>query len=481
MFTNIPFMIITVYIIILFAIGFYAKSKATGDADSYIRASKQLTAPLVFVSMVGLVIGGASTIGISESAFKIGLSAGWYNVGWGVGAVVMGWFLISKMRNRRDFTTLPEILDRYYDNKGSIAAIVTQLMICVVATSIQYIAGGSILHTVLPDIFTLETGILTSGVVFVAITFIGGMWSASISNILNTILIYGGIIIATILTISNQGGMAAITLKLPTTNTNWLDPISGIGWSGIATFLAVGMAMNLGLQSVTQIAVSGKTTESTSKAFIWAGLAILPIGFVSALMGVVAKSLFPDSSATLALPQTIMTLNPWIAGVTLAALWAADVSTACNLLLGSSTLVSQDIYKRFINPNVSPENYVWVNKGSVVLLGILTCSFAMFMTGILTVLLFGLSLCAAFGVILLFTLFAPQYCRRSSAFWTFVVAIGTLLAWRFIPEVRIFPHVIFAEWIACTITYGIVYVLDQNPIESENTIPNIAPTMIVED
>ena len=94
MFTNIPFMIITVYIIILFAIGFYAKSKSTGDADSYIRASKQLTAPLVFVSMVGLVIGGASTIGISESAFKIGLSAGWYNVGWGVGGA-LGGFLAS--------------------------------------------------------------------------------------------------------------------------------------------------------------------------------------------------------------------------------------------------------------------------------------------------------------------------------------------------------------------------------------------------
>ena len=43
----------------------------------------------------------------------------------------------------------------------------------------------------------------------------------------------------------------------------------------------------------------------------------------------------PEISATLALPQVIMSLNPIIAGVTLAALWAADVSTACNLLLSS--------------------------------------------------------------------------------------------------------------------------------------------------
>ena len=140
MFQNIPLMIIIAYIATLFAIGFYARSKSTGDVDSYVRASKQLTTPLVFVSMVGLVIGGASTVGISESAFKIGISAGWYNVGWGIGAILMGWFLISQMRARRDFTTLPEILNRYYDTKGSIAAIITQVIICIVATSIQYIA-----------------------------------------------------------------------------------------------------------------------------------------------------------------------------------------------------------------------------------------------------------------------------------------------------------------------------------------------------
>ena len=190
---NIPLLIIIAYIALLFAISGYARTRSQGNADNYVRAGKQLTAPLIFVSMVGLVIGGASTIGISEQAFKVGLSAGWYNVGWGVGSIIMGWFLIRFMRARRDFTTLPELLNRYYDRKGSFAAIITQLIICIVATSLQYIAGGSILHTILPNVFTtLQSGIITSGVVFVAITFIGGLWSASLSNILNVALIYGG-------------------------------------------------------------------------------------------------------------------------------------------------------------------------------------------------------------------------------------------------------------------------------------------------
>jgi len=42
----------------------------------------------------------------------------------------------------------------------------------------------------------------------------------------------------------------------------------------------------------------------------------------------------------------------WAAGLVLAGLWAADVSTAVGLLLGSSTLVVEDIWKRFIQPDI---------------------------------------------------------------------------------------------------------------------------------
>ena len=37
---------------------------------------------------------------------------------------------------------------------------------------------------------------------------------------------------------------------------------------------------------------------------------MLPIGFVSALLGVIAAEMYPNISATLALPKMIMSLNP---------------------------------------------------------------------------------------------------------------------------------------------------------------------------
>lgn len=466
---NIPFLLVMAYIGLLFAIGFYAKRKATTSAVEYQRAGNQLSFPLVMVSIVGLAVGGASTIGVSEQAFKVGLSAGWYTVAWAIGASFMGLVMIKKLRSLPDFTTLPELLARRYDQKGYIASIVAQMMIGVVATALQYIAGGSILHTLLPEYFSFQSGVLVSGVVFVGLTFIGGLWSASLSNVLNVVLIYIGLIVATIVCIFDQGGLEAISLRLPqTTNIPWFDFVDGVGWSAIFALIIVFVSFNVGVQSVTQIAMSAKSTKSACRGFLIGAAVMLPIGFVSALMGVVAKSMYPDSTATLALPQVIMSLNPWLAGITLAALWAADVSTACNLLLGTSTLVSQDIYKRFVNPDVTPKQYLRVNQLTVALLGVVTCGMALTIQGIISTLMIGLSLCAAYGVTILFALFAPSFCRKSSAFWVFSSAILLMILWQLFPQVRFVSQLIYAEWLVCTAVFLAVAVL--TPQESYSQV-----------
>ena len=56
------------------------------------------------------------------------------------------------------FSTIPELLERHYEKKGAILAVACQIVIQLVITSLQYVAGGSILHTVLPEYFSLQTG-----------------------------------------------------------------------------------------------------------------------------------------------------------------------------------------------------------------------------------------------------------------------------------------------------------------------------------
>ncbi len=460
---SIPLAIVLIYIAVLFLISFWAEKRARGGVENYVLAGRKLTTTLVTVSIVGLAIGGASTIGVSEQAYKVGLSAGWYTAAWGIGAICMGLLVAKKYRQLR-ISTIPELLERFYDKKGMVIGVVCQIIIQLVITSLQYIAGGTILHVMLPNIFSFSSGMLTSAVVFIGITFIGGMWSASLSNILNVLLIYVGIVTATIVSVVQAGGMDAIVAKLPP-SVPYTSLIDGVGPFGIIGWILVLVTVNLSLQSIIQISLGARDVATAQRGFVIGGIMMLPIGFVCALMGIIAKANHPDVSAAMALPLMIMSLHPVLSGITLAALWAADISTACNLLLSSATLFSQDIYKRMINPDTSEQKLLLVTKGSVLVLGALTLVLAMTVSGIIQTLMVGLSLTAAFSVVVLFTLFAPGLCRKNSAFYTIAGGLLTLVLWQTFPAIRILPHVIYLEWLVCVSIFLIVHILDTNPIK----------------
>lgn len=459
---NISFFIVVIYIILLFVISAFAKKFASKNSENFILAGRNLTTMLVAVTITGVAVGGASTIGVAERAYNVGLAAGWYNVAWAAGAILMGIFAASKYR-ALNVSTVPELFEKYYDAKGRIICVIGQIIIQIAATSLQYVAGGAILASMLPTVFTFKTGMITSAIVFIGITFIGGMWSASISNILNVSLIYIGITIAAITTISSQGGINTIAAKLPS-DIPYFSPISGLGWIVIASWLVVMITQSLSMQYTVQISCSAKTEKAARNGFIIGGLLILPIGFLSAFLGISAKAAFPGINATLALPKIILSLNPVLAGIILAALWAADVSTACNLLLGSATLFSQDVYKRFINPNVSEKSFMNITKSFVVILGALTFTLALTIAGILKTLMVALSLSTAFTVVFLFTVYFPKLCRKNSAFYTTFVGIVILVLWQFVPAIRIVPDVIYLEWIGCTVTFLLTPVIDKTTI-----------------
>lgn len=71
----------------------------------------------------------------------------------------------------------------------------------------------------------------------------------------------------------------------------------------------------------------------------------------------------------------------------------------------------------------------------------------------------GLSLTAAFSVIVIVALFFPKYSCKAAGFWTLLVGFIMLVLWQLVPAVRIFPNVIYMEWFACILTYAVVAVL----------------------
>ena len=452
---SISLAIIILYIMALFAISWYAKKRSESSSEAYALASRKLTAPLIGVTIIGLAVGGASTIGVSEQAFKVGLSAGWYTIAWALGAIVMGLFMAKKYREQ-NITTISELIERNHGRNAVILGVICQIIIQLVIISLQYIAGGSILHAIMPEFFDLKTGMLVSAIVFIGITFIGGMWSASLSNVLNIALIYIGIIAATVIQFTKVGGMAGLSAHLPA-GVPWFSFIDGVGIKNITSWVVTLITVNLSLQSILQISLGAKDAETAKKGFVWGGIIMLPVGVLAAFLGICAKAMYPNAQAALALPQVIVGLQPLLAGLTLAALWAADVSTACNLLLSAGTLFSQDIYKRFVNPTCSEKKQVTMMRACVIVTGLLTYGMALGVSSILGTIMIGLSLTAAFSVIVIIDLFMPQYSCKAAGFWTLLVGLVVLILWQLVPATRILPHVIYAEWLSCIITYAVVY------------------------
>ena len=110
--------------------------------------------------------------------------------------------------------------------------MIGQLVIQIVITSLQYVAGARSCRSLLPGLVYLQSGMLVTALVFVGITLIGGFWAAGLTNVINVAVIYVGIVLGAVLT---RGQVWAVSVRL---STGLPD-----GSSGASTLLAVGPAL----------------------------------------------------------------------------------------------------------------------------------------------------------------------------------------------------------------------------------------------
>jgi SSS family solute:Na+ symporter len=435
----------------------------------YLLAGRNLPFWVIAPLLTGLAIGGASTIGVAEQAYNAGISAGWYNAAWAAGAILVG-FVAARRYRKLEVSTLPELFERHYSVSGRVIGVIGQLVLQLVITSLQYIAGGAILSSLLPNVFSFQMGMLVTAVVFVGITLIGGFWAAGLTNIINVIFIYAGVLLGAVMAVGQVGGLSQLVARLPHGHPGF--DLGAIGWELIFAWFVVMCTMVFSVQSVVQISFAARDSVSAQRGFILGGLLILPVGFVSAIIGLAATILQPGIIPTEALPRTVLSLSPFVAGIVLAGLWAADVSTASALLVGSATLVVGDLVKRFVAPDIGERGERVISRVAVLVLSVLTYLLAVSVSGILKTLLIGLTLTTAYTLVTLMTIFWPKICRRSHATWTLLVAMISLALWLIFPQISHFfedirlPHPIYFCWIVSLVTFFAVAVIDKRKIKT---------------
>jgi SSS family solute:Na+ symporter len=374
----------------------------------------------------------------------------------------MGLFAARRYR-RFEITTLPELFERCYSTSGRIIGVIGQLIIQIVITSLQYVAGGAILSSLLPGVFSFRIGMAVTAIVFVGITLIGGFWAAGLTNLINVMVIYLGIVLGAVLTVGRLGGWEAFVGQVPAGHPGF--DLFAIGPGLIAAWFIVMITQVHSTQSVIQIGFAARNERSAGNGFLLGGLLIAPVGFISAVIGIAAAMLYPGIVPAEALPKVVLDLSPLAAGIILAGLWAADVSTASALLIGSATLMSNDIIKRFFVPDLSPKADQVVCRLTVLGLSGLTFLLALTVSGILKILLIGLTLSTAYTLVVLMTMFLPKLCRRASASWTLGATMVGLVFWLLLPDRwQVLPHPVYFTWLVSLVTFFTVTVFDRRPI-----------------
>jgi SSS family solute:Na+ symporter len=469
---NIQLVILIVYVVLLLILAAWStrlQKKATSNSIlTYLLAGRNMPAIIICVMLVGLAVGGASTVGVAQNAYSKGLSAGWYNAAWGAGGIFVGLFAASQLRKMK-VKTIPEMIGLMYGPRTRMLGVINQLLVMISITSMQYVAGGSILKALLPDVFpSLQSGMMASAVIFIAITVVGGYWASGLTNLINVIVIYVGIIVALFQTFDKFGGLEIIKQSLPVGDQwfAWIGKSPGaLGPAAVIGYIAVMVTMAVSTQAVAQIAFAAKDEKTAKTGFLMGGILILPAGFLCAIFGIIAAAKFPGLNPAMALPTIAAQLSPFVGGVFLAALWAADISTAIGLLMGCSTLVLEDIVKKVYPKPMNSKNQMIVSRLTVLFVSLLAFLLALTVSSIVAAITTALAITTSFTILILANIYCPRFCKRAAGFPMMLASLLLWILWTFLPSMRGMwgGQLVYPEWLVCFAIFVIAAILGKEP------------------
>ncbi|SEV83760.1 sodium:solute symporter [Natrinema salifodinae] len=358
--------VLALYMLGLLAVGYWGYRKSD-TLDDYLVAGRSIPIWMYVPVMSAVILGGASTIGGGGLGYQHGVSGAWLVIMLGLGTVALGVLISTNLANLKAYS-LGEVLERRFDRySGTIGAVIAGIYALTLAIT-QTIAIGKVLSVLFG--FEQNTMILAAGIIVISYTMLGGMLSVTITDFVQWCIMTVGIFfLALPLGLDAVGGVSGLTAEL---EPSYFD-VTAIGWQTIASyFLLYVLGIMIG-QDVWQRVFTADDPETARKGTIAAGSFAIVYGIATAVLGAIAVVLLPNlSDPELALPQLILEIVPvGLSGLILAGFVSAMMSTADSALLASSTLFTNDVYKRFVAPDASDETYARVSRALILVLGVL--------------------------------------------------------------------------------------------------------------
>jgi len=409
------------YVLITTGIGVYMK-KHSRTSSGFMTGGKQFGAFVIGALMMSEFIAVGSTIGTAQTAFLKGISASWNLYTLMLAFTAFALFLAKKFHERSEYTISGAIAKSY----GTHAKIITSLIMtyALVVSVISTYAGGAAMVALLMHVPKSLAAVIV-GVVSVVYVAAGGMSAVAYTNLAHVTVKYLGVIICVAVGLGAVGGMTGLRMHVSPQMLNW----TAIGWPTIIAWTIGNMGAIFSTQYIIQAVTSTKDERKARLASVYAGLLIIPIGFMIALAGVMSKAIFPTAPSAQALPILVTLMNPFVGGLVVAGLIAAVFSASSAEALACAALLLKDVYLPFVNKNATEAQSLRFSRMATIIMGLLPVPFAIFVPQILNTMFFARALRTTIAVVVVLMFYAPRFSSGRGASIGLVTAAAATTVW----------------------------------------------------
>ena len=391
---------IVVYLLGMLWIG-VVYSKKNESVDDFYLGGRKLGPFVTAMSAEASDMSSWLLMGLPGVAYLTGLAeASWTAIGLAIGTY-LNWLIVARRirrySHRLDAITVPQFFSkRWGDDRSLLSAIAA---VVIIIFFIPYLASGfSACGKLFASLFGINylTAMLISAAVIVIYTVMGGFLAASFTDLVQSIIMTIALVVVLGFGVTQAGGMDAV-LDNAKSMAGYLslshiyDPATGgsnpYSLLTICSLLAWGLGyfgMPHILLRFMAIGDENKLKLSRRVATVWVVISMT----VAIIIGVVGNAMtkagalesLADSETIIVRISTLISqygvLAALIAGVILAGILAATMSTADSQLLAASSSVSQNLGAEFLGLNLSGKKGVAVARSTMVVISLIAAFLA---------------------------------------------------------------------------------------------------------
>ncbi|MCZ8536814.1 sodium/proline symporter PutP [Paenisporosarcina quisquiliarum] len=458
---------IIIYMAAMLYIGYYSYKK-TANLTDFMLGGRSLGPGVTALSAGAADMSGWLLMGLPGAIYATGLVEAWIAIGLTVGAY-LNWLLVaprlrvySQVSN--DSITIPSFLENRLKDTSRLLRVVSGIIILVFFTF--YVSSGMVAGGVFFDeSFGLDyhTGLLIVSAVVIAYTLFGGFLAVSYTDVVQGLVMFLALILVPVIGLFLVGGSDGAAESIRSVDPARLSLIEGATALGVLSSIAWGLGYFGQPHIIVRfMAISSvKETKQARRIGIgWMALSLLG-AIATGLIGIAYYQ--QNAGETLSDPEAIfislgqVIFHPFIAGIMLAAVLAAVMSTISSQLIVTSSALIEDLYKAVINKDASDKHFVLLGRIAVLFVAVV----AMFIaweknTTILDLVAYAWAgFGAAFGPVILLSLFWRKL-TTWGALAGMVVGATTVVIWGNNETLKGLIYEIVPGFILCLIVAVIV-------------------------